>query len=103
VQNNGFANFTALKNKFPGLKTEVAVGGWGEGGKKYSRLVSVKARRDTFIASAVGKAIWNTNFMTHGYGNLAAWNNTDSSSFWETGIETFLGLLWKQIKFALNI
>lgn len=53
LQQNGFANFTALKTKFPGLKTEVAVGGWGEGGRKYSELVSVKARRDTFIASVV--------------------------------------------------
>jgi GH18 family chitinase len=79
VQKNGFANFTALKNKFPGLKTEVAVGGWGEGGKKYSELVSVKARRDTFVASVVGKAIWSTNFMTRGCGNVAAWSNTDTS------------------------
>ena len=79
MQQSGFANFTALKTKFPGLKTGVAVGGWGEGGRKYSELVSIKARRDTFIASVVGKAIWSTNFMTRGYGNLAVWNSTDSS------------------------
>ncbi|KAG8222302.1 hypothetical protein J437_LFUL001844 [Ladona fulva] len=53
IDKRGFFNFTDLKNKHPGLKTEVAVGGWGEGGRKYSELTSVKARRDVFIRSVV--------------------------------------------------
>ena len=51
----GYENFTAIKQKHPGVKLSVAVGGWAEGGKKYSRLVSDKTYRDTFIAGVVGK------------------------------------------------
>ncbi|CAB0017778.1 unnamed protein product [Nesidiocoris tenuis] len=53
IEQNGFKNFTQLKSKYPHIKTEVAVGGWGEGGQKYSQLVSVKSRRDVFIRSIV--------------------------------------------------
>ncbi|XP_066589661.1 endochitinase [Prorops nasuta] len=53
VAKNGFKNFTSLKQKYPGLQTEVAVGGWGEGGRKYSALVSVPQRRRSFIKSVV--------------------------------------------------
>ncbi|XP_054260757.1 endochitinase isoform X2 [Macrosteles quadrilineatus] len=53
VKQNGYKNFTALKAKIPRLKTSVAMGGWGEGGRKYSALVSMKERRDSFIRSVV--------------------------------------------------
>ena len=53
IQNGGFKNFTSLRNQYPGVKFMVAVGGWGEGGKKYSDMVSKIARRTTFINSIV--------------------------------------------------
>jgi hypothetical protein len=52
---NGYINFTDIKEKFPGLKTLLSVGGWDEGGYKYSALVSAKERRDAFVRSVVGK------------------------------------------------
>nr|AII81930.1 chitinase [Blattella germanica] len=51
VDLRGFLNFTDLKAK--GVKTSVAMGGWGEGGRKYSHLVSDKKLRDTFIPALV--------------------------------------------------
>jgi hypothetical protein len=55
VELSGYVNFTDIKEKFPGLKTLLSMGGWAEGGHKYSALVSVKERRDAFVASVVGK------------------------------------------------
>lgn len=44
----------ALKQKYPQIKPMLAVGGWGEGGKKYSQMASVPARRQSFVNSVVG-------------------------------------------------
>ncbi|KAK9685850.1 Chitin binding Peritrophin-A domain [Popillia japonica] len=53
VGQRGFKNFTDLRKKYPALKLEVAVGGWAEGGEKYSAMVAQKSRRDSFINSIV--------------------------------------------------
>ncbi|XP_077514608.1 endochitinase-like isoform X2 [Amblyomma americanum] len=53
VGKDGLSRFVSLKKHHPHLKTLLAVGGWAEGGKKYSDMVSVRARRKAFIQSAV--------------------------------------------------
>lgn len=55
IEKNGFQKFTDLKSKHPNVKFQVAVGGWAEGGEKYSAMVAQKSKRDAFISSVVGK------------------------------------------------
>lgn len=53
VEQGGYEKFVSLKDKYPHLVTMLAVGGWGEGGKKYSQMASVPARRQSFVSSVV--------------------------------------------------
>ncbi|XP_046397127.1 endochitinase-like [Ischnura elegans] len=53
VIQDGLRGFNNLTRKNPGLKTSVAIGGWNEGGKKYSEMVAVKERRTAFIQSLI--------------------------------------------------
>jgi chitinase len=56
VEQGGYARFVALKKKHPNMKAMLAVGGWGEGGKKYSQMASMPSRRETFVRSVVGQS-----------------------------------------------
>lgn len=49
----GYKVAIGLKQKNPALKVLIAIGGWNEGGKKYSQMASSKVSRDRFVASAV--------------------------------------------------
>lgn len=60
----GYKKFTALRVKHPHLKLLLAVGGWAEGGRKYSDMVGEKSRRDIFVKSAVK---WVRDFGFDGF------------------------------------
>jgi len=52
VKNGGFAKFTKMcRDK--GAQSMLAIGGWAEGGKKYSQMAAVPSRRASLIASIV--------------------------------------------------
>ncbi|KAG6456146.1 endochitinase isoform X2 [Manduca sexta] len=53
VDKNGFRNFTSLRSSHPSVKFMVAVGGWAEGGSKYSHMVAQKSTRMSFVRSVV--------------------------------------------------
>lgn len=58
IDQNGYRNFTGLKKRYPDKKFMIAVGGWAEGGKKYSRMVAQKSTRQIFIKSVIGKVLY---------------------------------------------
>lgn len=43
----------ALKAQNPSLKVMIGLGGWNEGGRKYSRMVSSSESRQKFVKSVV--------------------------------------------------
>uniref|UniRef100_A0A336MGV1 chitinase n=1 Tax=Culicoides sonorensis TaxID=179676 RepID=A0A336MGV1_CULSO len=53
IDQNGYRNFTGLKKRYPDKKFMIAVGGWAEGGKKYSKMVAQKSTRQIFIKSVI--------------------------------------------------
>ncbi|KAG5669716.1 hypothetical protein PVAND_000011 [Polypedilum vanderplanki] len=53
IDQNGFKNFTSLRKRYPDKKFMIAVGGWAEGGKKYSDMIAIESRRKQFIASVI--------------------------------------------------
>lgn len=57
VDQGGFKNFTSLRSSHPTVKLMVAVGGWAEGGSKYSKMVAQKSSRMAFVHSVVGKKL----------------------------------------------
>ena len=67
MDQGGYAKFVALKNKYPNLKPMLAVGGWGEGGRKYSQMASVPSRRQSFVRSVVGELSHLRLIFKHGF------------------------------------
>ncbi|KAI9560101.1 hypothetical protein GHT06_014111 [Daphnia sinensis] len=53
VIRGGFRAALALKNINPDLQVMIAIGGWAEGGKQYSQMVSSRTTRAKFIDSVV--------------------------------------------------
>ncbi|CAG2109098.1 unnamed protein product, partial [Medioppia subpectinata] len=51
--NGNYKKFVGLKTYNKNLKTLIAIGGWNEGSKRFSKLVASPELRQTFINSAL--------------------------------------------------
>ena len=54
IEKGAYKRFVALKNKNPNLRTLIAIGGWSQGSKNFSRMASSNETRKTFIRSVLG-------------------------------------------------
>ncbi|OKP00968.1 Chitotriosidase-1 [Penicillium subrubescens] len=48
-----YVDFNALKDRKPGLKTFISVGGWDAGGKVFSDMARFPGTRSAFISSSI--------------------------------------------------
>lgn len=53
IDKKGYENFVGLKQKNSNLKALIAIGGWNEGGTKYSNMAADPNKRKTFVKSVV--------------------------------------------------
>ncbi|KAG8181266.1 hypothetical protein JTE90_018785 [Oedothorax gibbosus] len=53
IQLGNYEKFINLKTYNPKLKAMIAIGGWNEGSKRFSKLVESKSSRDRFVRSAL--------------------------------------------------
>ena len=53
LQQGNYKKFVGLKQYNSNLKTMIAIGGWNEGSKRFSKLVASEDLRFTFIKSAM--------------------------------------------------
>jgi chitinase len=57
IEQRGYSRFVDLKKRYPNMKAMVSAGGYAEGGKKFSQMVSLPSRRQAFVGSVVGELL----------------------------------------------